>query len=93
MSHRCSKKAHNTSHPTMIGIAADPEIVIMFLYVHNSSQECTQRYPILSSFYADISEDEDEVYGDTFHLIQKLIITLKAHYCIHFMVMSSLKLI
>ena len=64
------------------------KVVIMFLYVHNSSQECTQKYPILSSFYADISEDEDEVYGDTFDLIQQLIITLKAHYSIHFMVMS-----
>ena len=69
------------------------KVVIMFLYVHNSSQECTQKYPILSSFYADISEDEDEVYGDTFDLIQKLMITLKAHYCIHFMVMSPQKLI
>ena len=91
MSHRCSKKAHNTSHPTMIGIAADPE---SSHHVFIRAQFSPRVYAKVSHpFILLCSEDEDEVYGDTFHLIQKLIITLKAHYCIHFMVMSSLKLI
>ena len=66
------------------------KVVILFLYMHNSSQGCTQKYPILSSFNADTNKDKDEVNEDTFHLIEKLMITLKANYFVHLMVISSL---